>query len=37
MSGNKAMTLQDLRVLYDLSIYNCVHFGPYTQLIYEDL
>jgi long-chain acyl-CoA synthetase len=37
MSDNKSMTLQDLRVLYDLSIYNCVHFGPYTQIIYEDL
>ena len=37
MSGNKTMTFQDLRVLYDLSIYNCVHFGPYTQILYEDL
>ncbi len=37
MSGNKVMTLHDLRVLYDLSIYNCAHFGPYTQIIYEDL
>src|SRR5437867_3582843 len=37
MSGDKTMTLQDLRVLYDLSIYNCAHFGPYTQIIYEDL
>src|SRR5436853_2715346 len=37
MSDNKPMTSQDLRVLYDLSIYNCVHFGPYTQIIYEDL
>src|SRR5437764_4835419 len=37
MSRDKPMTFQDLRVLYDLSIYNCVHFGPYTQMIYEDL
>src|SRR5438067_9348733 len=37
MSRDRPMTFQDLRVLYDLSIYNCVHFGPYTQIIYEDL
>src|SRR5437588_8741410 len=37
MNGNKTMTFQDLRVLYDLSIYNCTHFGPYTEIIYEDL
>jgi len=30
------MTTQDLKVLYDLSIYNCSHFDPYTQIIYED-
>jgi long-chain acyl-CoA synthetase len=26
----------DLHVLSDLSIYNCVRFGPYKALIYED-
>ena len=30
------MEPQDLRVLYDLAIYNCLHFGPYKMLIYED-
>jgi long-chain acyl-CoA synthetase len=30
------MSDQDLRVLSDLSIYNCVRFGPYKALIYED-
>jgi len=27
---------QDLHALSDLSIYNCVRFGPYKALIYED-
>src|SRR5438445_10583993 len=27
---------EDLRTLSDLSIYNCIRFGPYTALIYED-
>ncbi len=36
MIGDKTMTMQEMRVLYDLSIYNCVHFGPYTEVIYED-
>ncbi len=36
MMKNMAMTDQDLKVLYDLSIYNCTHFEPYTQIIYED-
>src|ERR1700680_838651 len=31
------MELEDLRVMYDLSIYNCLHFDPYTALIYEDM
>ncbi|HLX56634.1 MAG TPA: AMP-binding protein [Ktedonobacteraceae bacterium] len=31
------MELEDLRFMYDLSIYNCLHFDPYTALIYEDL
>jgi long-chain acyl-CoA synthetase len=31
-----AMNDQDLHVLSDLSIYNCVRFGPYKALIYED-
>lgn len=30
------MTDEDLHVLYDLSIYNCVRFGPYKEFIYED-
>ncbi|HCJ36124.1 MAG TPA: hypothetical protein DHV65_17735, partial [Ktedonobacter sp.] len=30
------MNDQDLHVLSDLSIYNCVRFGPYKALIYED-
>lgn len=36
MTEGKPMTEQDLRVLYDLSIYNCQRFGTFTQLIYED-
>jgi long-chain acyl-CoA synthetase len=30
------MMEQDLRVLYDLSIYNCVTFGTLPAVIYED-
>ena len=30
------MELADLRFLYDLSTYNCQHYGTYTSLIYED-
>lgn len=26
----------DLRLLYDLSIYNCLNFGPFQAIIYED-
>src|SRR5579859_2722906 len=38
MTGNKrTMEIEDLRVLYDLSIYNCLHFDPYTALTYEDV
>ncbi|HET9999681.1 MAG TPA: long-chain fatty acid--CoA ligase [Ktedonobacteraceae bacterium] len=38
MTQNKrSMGLEDLRVMYDLSIYNCLHFDPYTALIYEDV
>ena len=38
MTNNKRrMELEDLRVMYELSIYNCLHFDPYTALIYEDL
>lgn len=33
----RSMSNSDLRVLSDLSIYNCLNFGPYTLLIYEDL
>lgn len=36
MTNVKPMTGQDIRVLYDLAIYNCTHFGSYTQVIYED-
>ena len=35
--NTRTMEIEDLRVLYDLSIYNCLHFEPYTALIYEDL
>ncbi len=38
MTANKnRMEIEDLRVLYDLSIYNCLHFAPYTALTYEDV
>src|SRR5579859_4118121 len=37
MPSEQRMTYEDLRVLYDLSIYNCTRFGPYTEIIYEDL
>ena len=38
MTSNKRnMELEDLRVMYDLSIYNCLHFDPYTALVYEDV
>lgn len=30
------MTDADLHVLYDLAIYNCSRFGPFTQFLYED-
>src|SRR5436305_5067782 len=30
------MNDQDLHVLSDLSIYNCIRFGPYKAVIYED-
>jgi long-chain acyl-CoA synthetase len=36
MIGEQPMTLRDIHVLYDFSIYNCKHFGPYTALIYDD-
>jgi long-chain acyl-CoA synthetase len=28
--------IEDLRFLYDLSIYNCQRYGAFTSLIYED-
>jgi long-chain acyl-CoA synthetase len=31
------MDLEDLRFVYDLSIYNCQHFGSYPALTCEDL
>ncbi len=37
MRGEKRITdLQDIRVLYDLAIYNYLHFGTYKMLIHED-
>ena len=37
MKGEKHITdLQDIRVLYDLAIYNYLHFGTYKMLIHED-
>jgi long-chain acyl-CoA synthetase len=36
MMEEQSMTIRDIRVLYDFSIYNCKHFGTYTALIYED-
>ena len=35
-AGKPTTDDQDLHVLSDLSIYNCVRFGPYKALIYED-
>jgi long-chain acyl-CoA synthetase len=35
-TDKSTMSDQDLHVLSDLSIYNCVRFGPYTAIIYED-
>src|SRR5579859_8215021 len=35
-AGKSTTDDQDLHVLSDLSIYNCVRFGPYKALIYED-
>src|SRR6266851_10295246 len=32
----RKMDIEDLRFLYDLSIYNCLQFGPFKALIYED-
>ena len=28
--------IEDMRFLYDLSIYNCQRYGPFKSLIYED-
>jgi long-chain acyl-CoA synthetase len=35
-AGKPTTDDRDLHVLSDLSIYNCVRFGPYKALIYED-
>ncbi len=35
MTIAKRMSEETIRVLYDLAIYNCQHFGTYTQLIFE--
>lgn len=32
----RKMDIEDLRFLYDLSLYNCLNYNPYTALIYED-
>src|SRR5260370_42677133 len=32
----RKMDIEDLRFLYDLSIYNCLQFRPFKALIYED-
>ena len=32
----RKMDIEDLRFLYDLSIYNCLQFGQFKALIYED-
>lgn len=32
----RKMDIADLRFLYDLSLYNCLKYDPYTALIYED-
>jgi long-chain acyl-CoA synthetase len=32
----RKMDIEDLHCLYDLSIYNCLQFGPFKALIYED-
>ncbi|MEO6893349.1 MAG: AMP-binding protein, partial [Ktedonobacteraceae bacterium] len=37
MAEAKHLTnLQDLQFMYDLSIYNCLRFGTYKALIYEE-
>src|SRR5258708_20028971 len=37
MKGEKHISdLQDIGVLYDLAIYNYLHFGTYKMLIHED-
>ncbi len=37
MTGNtQTNDIEDLRFLYDLSIYNCRKYGPFKSLIYED-
>src|SRR6266704_1667994 len=37
MTGNtQTNEIEDLRFLYDLSIYNCRKYGPFKALIYED-
>ncbi len=37
MTEQKPMKAHDVRVLYDLAIYNCTFFGPYTQVVYENV
>src|SRR5205085_12196173 len=35
--NTRSMDIADLRFLYDLSTYNCLNYGDFTALIYEDL
>lgn len=37
MPEGMPMAENNLRVLYDLANYNCTCFGPYKQVVYEDL
>ncbi|QBD80417.1 long-chain-fatty-acid--CoA ligase [Ktedonosporobacter rubrisoli] len=36
MLSTRPINERNFRVLYDLVIYNCTCFGPYTQIIYEE-
>jgi long-chain acyl-CoA synthetase len=36
VEAKRIRDIEDLRLQYDLSIYNCLHFGTYEALVYED-
>ncbi len=36
VEAKRITDIADLRLQYDLSIYNCQHFGSYEALVYED-